>query len=74
MLSQNDGFKVGSDRSKCHKLNHFVRVCLSKTPDKKGVNCVDDCSDDEFFIGCITSVNSVDKVNGAKTLSLKAKL
>ena len=46
----------GKKCSKCHKLKHFASCC----PDKKGVNCVDECSDDEFFIGCITSVNSVD--------------
>ena len=50
----------GKKCSKCHKLKHFASCCLSKNPDKKGVNCVDECSDDEFFIGCITSVNSVD--------------
>ena len=45
---------------KIHKLNHFASCCQWKNPDKKGVNCVDECSNDEFFIGCITSVNSVD--------------
>ena len=62
------------DKGKCHKLNHFACCCLSKNPDKKGVNCVDECSDDEFFIGCITSVNSVDTSEWCEDLKIEGKV
>ena len=64
----------GKKCSKCHKLNHFACCCLSKNPDKKGVNCVDECSDDEFFIGCITSVNSVDTSEWCEDLKIESKV
>ena len=61
----------GKKCSKCHKLNHFASCCLSKNPDKKGVNCVDECSDDKFFIGYITSVNSVDTSEWRENLKIE---
>ena len=54
-----------SSRKEVLKMSQVEAFCqllpVEKNPDKKGVNCVDECSDDEFFIGCITSVNSVDR-------------
>ena len=38
------------------------------------MNCVDDCSDDEFFIGCITSVNSVDTSEWCENLKIEDKV
>ena len=64
----------GKKCSKCHKLNHFGSCCLSKNPDKKGVNCVDECSDDELFIGFITSVNSVDASEWHENLTMIKKI
>ena len=60
--------------SKCHKFNHFASFCLSKSQDKKGVNCVDECSDDGIFIGCITSVNSVDTREWCENLKIEGKV
>ena len=48
--------------------------CQWKNPDKKGVNCVDECSNDEFFIGCITSVNSVDTSEWCENLKIEDKV
>ena len=64
----------GKKCSKCHKLNHFASCCLSKNPEKKGVNWVDECSDDEFFIGCINSVNSVDTSEWCEDLKIEGKV
>ena len=64
----------GKKCSKCHKLNHFASCCQWKNPDKKGVNCVDECSNDEFFIGCITSVNSVDTSEWCENLKIEDKV
>ena len=38
------------------------------------MNCVDDCSDDEFFIRCITSVNSVDTSECCANLKIEDKV
>ena len=38
------------------------------------MNCVDDCIDDEFFIGCITSVNSVDTSEWCENLKIEDKV
>ena len=38
------------------------------------MNCVDECSDDEFFIGCITSVNSVDTSEWCENLKIEDKV
>ena len=59
---------------KIHKLNHFASCCQWKNPDKKGVNCVDECNNDEFFIGCITSVNSVDTSEWCENLKKEDKV
>ena len=56
------------------KMSQVEPFCQSKNPDKQGVNCVDDCSDDEFFIGCITSVNSVDTSECCANLKIEDKV
>ena len=38
------------------------------------MNCVDECSDDEFFVGCITSVNSVDTSEWCEDLKIEDKV
>ena len=38
------------------------------------MNCVNECSDDEFFIGCITSVNSVDTSERCEDLKIEGKV
>ena len=38
------------------------------------MNCVDECSDDEFFIGCITSVNSEDTSEWCENLKIEDKV
>ena len=38
------------------------------------MNCVDECSNDEFFIGCITSVNSVDTSEWCENLKIEDKV
>ena len=43
-------------------------------PDKKGANCLDECSDDEFFIGCITSGNCVDTSKWCKNRKIEGKV
>ena len=61
---------------KCQKLNHFARVCQSKTTIKKQTHHVteDEHSDDEFFVvGCITSVNTVDMGEWYGDLSIGSK-
>ena len=55
-------------------FNHFASFCLSKSQDKKGVNCVDECSDDGIFIGCITSVNSLDTREWCENLKIEGKV
>ena len=42
-------------------MNHFTSVCQSKTTDRKGIHYVeeDEDSNEELFVGCITSVNAV---------------
>ena len=64
----------GKKCSKCHKFNYSDSFCHSKNPDKKGVNCVDECSDDEFFIRCITSVNSIDTSEWCENLKIEDKV
>ena len=42
-------------------MNYFARVCRSKSDAKKGVHLVEEeASDDELFVGCITSINTVE--------------
>ena len=42
-------------------MNHFARVCHSKPDARKGVHLLDEEeSDDELFVGCITSINTVE--------------
>ena len=38
------------------------------------MNCVDECSDDEFFVGCITSVNFVDTSEWCEDLKIEDKV
>ena len=38
------------------------------------MNCVDECSDDEFFVRCITSVNSVDTSEWCEDLKIEDKV
>ena len=59
----------------CQKLNYFARVCQSKTTINKQIHHVteDEHSDDEFFVGCITSVNTVDMGEWYEDLSIGSK-
>ena len=63
------GYKHGNNKcyakgkrcAKCQTLNHFARVCRSKSDAKKGVHFVEEeASDDELFVVCITSINTVE--------------
>ena len=38
------------------------------------MNCLDECSDDEFFIGCITSGNCVDTSKWCKNRKIEGKV
>jgi len=53
-------------------LNHFARVCRSKPDAKKGVHLLED-SDDEIFVGCITSINTVELSKWYEELTVQNK-
>ena len=48
---------------------------MKRKPERrKGVNRVHECSDDKFFIGRITSVNSVDTSEWCEELQIEGKV
>ena len=59
---------------KMSQVEPFCQLLPVENSDKKGVNCVDECSDDEFFVGCITSVNSVDTSEWCEDLKIEDKV
>ena len=60
--------------AKCQKLNHFARVCRSKSDARKGVHLLEeDDSDDELFVGCITSTNTVELSEWYEELTVQNK-
>ena len=60
--------------AKCQKLNHFARVCRSKSDARKGVHVVEEeASDDERFVGCITSINTVELSEWYEELTVQIK-
>ena len=57
----NKCYAKGKRCTKCQKLNHFARVCRSKSEARKGVHLLEEeDSDDELFVGCINSINEVE--------------
>ena len=76
------GYKHGNNKcyakgkrcTKCQKLNHFARVCRSKSDARKGVHLLEeDDSDDELFVGCITSINTVELSEWYEELTVQNK-
>ena len=76
------GYKHGNNKccakgkrcTKCQKLNHFARVCHSKPDARKGVHLLDEeDSDDELFVGCITSINTVELSEWYEELTVQNK-
>ena len=64
----------GKRCKKCQKLNHFAKVCQSKTTIKKQIlHVTEDEHSDEFFAGCINSVNTVDMGEWHEDLSIGSK-
>ena len=55
-------------------MNYFARVCRSKSDAKKGVHLVEEeASDDELFVGCITSINTVELSEWYEELTVQNK-
>ena len=55
-------------------MNHFARVCHSKPDARKGVNFLEEeGSDEELFVGCITSINTVELSKWDEELTVKNK-
>ena len=76
------GYKHGNNKcyakvkrcTKCQKLNHFARVCRSKSDARKGVHLLEeDDSDDELFVGCITSINTEELSEWYEELTVQNK-
>ena len=76
------GYKHGNNKcyakgkrcTKCQKLNHFARVCRSKSDARKGVHLLEeDDSDDELFVGCVTSINTVELSEWYEELTVQNK-
>ena len=65
----------GKRCAKCQKLNHFASVCQSKITVRKGIHYVEEAedSDEELFVGCITSVNVVDMGEWYEDLRIESK-
>ena len=61
--------------AKCQKVNHFASVCQSKITVWKGIHYVEEAevSDEELFVGCITSVNVVDMGEWYEDLKIESK-
>ena len=55
-------------------MNYFARVCRSKSDAKKGVHLVEEeASDDELFVGRITSINTVELSEWYEELTVQNK-
>ena len=65
----------GKRCAKCQKVNHFASVCQSKITVRKGIHYVEEAedSDEELFVGCITSVNVVDMGEWCEDLRIESK-
>ena len=79
---QECGYKHGNNKcyakgkrcTKCQKLNHFARVCRSKSDARKGVLLLEeDDSDHDLFVGCITSINTVELSEWYEELTVQNK-
>ena len=67
-------YAKGKRCTKCQKLNHFARVCRSKPDTRKGVHLLEEeDSDDELFVGCIVSINTVELSGGHDKLTVQNK-
>ena len=65
----------GKKCAKCFKLHHYARVCKSK-PEKQ-VHYVDEdssASDDDFYVGCIETVNTVDTNEWYEGIAINQKV
>ena len=70
----NKCFPKGKRFAKCQKLNHFARVCRSTSDAIKGVHLLEEeASDDELFVGCITSINTVELSEWYEELTVQIK-
>ena len=76
------GFKHGNNKcyakgkrcAKCQNLNHFARVCCSQSDAKNRVHLeVEKASDDELFVGCITSIDIVELSEWYEELTVQNK-
>ena len=68
----NCGYKHGTNKcyakgkrcAKCQRLNHFARVCRSKSDARTRNTRVhvvqEEASDNELFVECVTSINTVE--------------
>ena len=56
-------------------MNHFASVCQSKITVLKGIHYVEEAedSDEDLFVGCITSVNVVDMGEWYEDLRIESK-
>ena len=71
----NKCYAKGKRRAKCQELNHFSSVCRSKSNARKGVHLLEEeASDDELFVRCITSVNTVDLSEWYEELAVQNKV
>ena len=72
--NNNKCYAKGKRCTKCQKLNHFTTVCHSKPDARKGVHLLDEeDSDDELFVGCITSINTVELSECYEELTVQNK-
>ena len=65
----------GEKCAKCFKLHHYARVCKSKL--EKQVHYVDEdssASDDDFYVGCIETVNTVDTNEWYEGIAINQKV
>ena len=54
--------------------NHFARVCRSTSDAIKGVHLLEEeACDDELFVGCITSINTVELSEWYEELTVQIK-
>ena len=68
-------YAKGKRCNKCQKLNHFARVCRSKPDTRKGVHLLEEeDSDDELFVGCIVSINTVELSGGHDELTVQTNM
>ena len=55
------------------KVEPFCKVCRSKSDARKGVHEEEEDSDDELFVGCITSINTVELSEWYEELTVQNK-